>query len=387
VKTRLKPQCLVWARLRANLSTADLAKKVGVKEDTVLAWEESGQLSMAQIDRIAGATHTPVGYLFLNAPPVEKLPISDLRTVGSIGVSTPSPELLDTLNDAMRRQDWFREYLQSNNAHPLDFVGSLTADQSVVNAASKIRQLISWDFHIRQARNWEESLVKQTEAIEDAGILVMHNSVVGNNNYRPLQVTEFRGFALSDKYAPLVFINYRDTKAAQMFTLAHEVVHIWLGESGVSNLNQTRVGDTQNIERFCNSVAAELLMPLDDLKSQWQSISAYRDSVARLARNFKVSSLVALRRLYDAGYISESDFTRRYSDEVAQFAPAPREDGGGGGGSFYFTLRSRLGKRFISAIVASTLEGSTPFRDAYRLLGVNTADGIQKLASITMEAA
>src|SRR5207253_2833883 len=107
-----------------------------------------------------------------------------------------------------------------------------------IQAAKKIRDSVGFSSKVRaQAKTWERALTVQIELIEETGILVMRNGVVGNNTHRKLSVEEFRGFALSDPLAPLIFINGRDAKAAQMFTLVHELVHIWIGVSGVSNPN------------------------------------------------------------------------------------------------------------------------------------------------------
>jgi Zn-dependent peptidase ImmA (M78 family) len=214
----------------------------------------------------------------------------------------------------------------------------------------------------------------------------MQNSVVGQNNSRPLQVSEFRGFALCDKFAPLVFLNSRDSKAARMFTLAHEVVHIWAGESGVSNLSQTFAPPSSvSLERFCNAVAAELLVPEVEIRAQWERVRLQPEPIKRLYRHFKVSSLVILRRLRDAEIIGDEEFQRMYSDELTEIAKMSVEKGEGGG-NYYSTLRSRLGKRFTSALVQSTLEGATQFREASGLLGLKSTKTFDAFARIITEA-
>src|SRR5690606_23963375 len=122
--------------------------------------------------------------------------------------------------------------------------------------------------------------------IEERGILVMRNGVVGNNTHRPLSVEEFRGFAIADEFAPLIFINGADYLSAQMFTLAHELVHVFVNASGISNLQDT-YSSNNAIERFCNQVAAELLVPEAELRPLHAAIAINGDPTDRLARHFK----------------------------------------------------------------------------------------------------
>ncbi len=377
MKITLSTTCLKWARERSGFSPAELAAKMQVDGTKVQAWEADGELTMAQADKLARVTHTPIGYLFLPEPPVERLPVRDFRTVATGAIANPSPELLDTMNEALRRQNWYRQYAQSQGADPLTFIGSLSISGDIAAAVAHIRRSVTWDGSARaEATNWEQALSRQIEAVEAAGILVMRNGIVGNNTGRPLDVNEFRGFALSDLYAPLLFINVKDAKAAQMFTLAHELVHLFLGVSGVSNLAQT-YAPSDSTEQFCNAVAAELLVPLAELRTQWSAAQSDPDALAWLGRRFKVSSLVVLRRLRDADILTDSVFQARYATELAQF---DENRSVGGGGSFYLALRSRLGRRFASAVVESVLEGNTLYRDAFQLLGVNSAENVRKLA-------
>ena len=372
MKVTLEPQVLRWARERAGLSVRELAEKMGAKPERVRDWEQIGQLSFAQAEKLARVTHTPFGYLYLETPPEEKLPVPDFRTVAGKEVLRPSPELLDVLGDALRRQDWFRDYLVAYGEEPLSFVGSVKVEDSPDEVAARIRPTIHLDTETRgDARNWEEALRLQVEGMEESGVLVMRSGIVGNNTHRQLSVEEFRGFALSDPYAPLVFVNSRDSKGAQMFTLAHELVHIWLGVSGVSNLEAT-YAPNHRIERFCNRVAAELLVPAAELRAEWQTLRTQTRPLAGLAQRFKVSSLVLLRRLRDLRFISQAQFERQYSEEEKRFQEKTAQLAGGG--DFYLTQRTRTGTRFAKALIESVLEGRTTYRDAFQLLGIRKVE-------------
>ena len=368
MKVTLVPQVLRWARERAGFSVRELAEKIGAKPEQVRDWEQTGELSFSRAEKLAKVTHTPFGYLYLETPPEEKLPIPDFRTVAAKDVHRPSPDLLDVLYDALRRQDWFRDYLVAYGEEPLSFVGSVKLDDFPDEVAARIKDAIHLDTEVRSsARTWEEALRLQVESMEEAGVLVMRSGIVGNNTHRQLSVDEFRGFALSDPYAPLVFVNSRDSKGAQMFTLAHELVHVWLGVSGVSNLEAT-YAPNHRVERFCNRVAAELLVPTVELRAEWHTARTQPRPLAGLAQRFKVSSLVLLRRLRDLRFISQTQFERQYSEEEKRFEERAAQSSGGG--DFYLTQRTRTGTRFAKALIESVLEGRTTYRDALQLLGI-----------------
>jgi Zn-dependent peptidase ImmA (M78 family) len=225
---------------------------------------------------------------------------------------------------------------------------------------------------------WAEALRQLLAKTDEAGILVMASSIVGSNSHRKLDIKEFRGFALADNLAPLIFLNAADSKAAQMFTLAHELAHLWLGESGVSDTEAGRL-PAQAIEQWCNNVAAELLMPMDAVCNEYQPNQPLQKEIQRLARQFKVSTLVALRRLFDAGFINETLLWQSYNDELDKIHALAR--GGSGGDDFYGTLGVRTGKRFTQALLSSTLEGHTLFQDAFRMLGIKKTVTLYRAAS------
>lgn len=358
-------QLLTWARERAGMDALELAGRFPKLEE----WEAGSVLpTLRQLEEFARAVHVPIGYLFLPAPPLEALPIPDFRTLADRVVTRPSPNLLDTIYLCQQRQDWYRDYARVHSLGPLAFVGSVRTQESPERVAEAMRQTLALSIAERQqSPTWTDALRQLIGKAEDAGVLVMASGVVGSNSHRKLSVEEFRGFALADELAPLVFINGADSKAAQMFTLAHELAHLWLGESGISDPEAGRLAEP-GIERWCNAVAAEFLMPLALLRQDYQAGVPITDEIQRLARSFKVSTLVALRRLFDAGFIDEPTLWQNYREELARIRRLDR--GGSGGGDFYRTLGARTGKRFARAVLSSTLEGQTLFQDAFRMLGV-----------------
>ena len=361
MRVEVKPELLHWARERSRIEPETLA----VRFPGLDAWERGERRpTLKQLEDFANATHAPIGYFFLPAPPVEHMPIPDFRTVAGRHVQRPSPDLLDTIHLCQQRQEWYRQFAQSLGERPLAVVGSVTATTNVVLAAEQIRHAIGFDLEERRRiPTWTDALRRFIELADLAGIMVMVSGVVGSNNRRKLDPDEFRGFALADALAPLVFLNGSDTKAAQMFTLAHELAHIWLGQSAVSDAQPNEVPDNR-IERWCNEVAADLLVPLEVFRHDYDRDADFRSEMDRLARRFKVSTLVILRRMRDAG-LNITRFRDTYAAEVERLRAMPA----GSGGNFYLTLGARASKRFARALVVSTLEGRSSFTEAFRLLG------------------
>jgi len=357
---------LRWAAERARLSDTALERSF---RKWVLWLSGDAQPTLKQLEDFARLTRTPIGYFFLPEPPVLQLPVPDFRTRrDEAPPAEPSTALLDTLYLCQQRQDWYRDYARVHGLARLDFVSSATVEDQPEQVAGEMRQILGLSVaERRMLSTWTDALRQLISKAEDAGILVMTSSIVGSNSRRTLDAAEFRGFALVDDRAPLVFINASDSKAARMFTLAHELAHIWLGESGVSDPEAGSV-PKQGVERWCNRVAAELLMPLDALHEAHEPDAPVADEMQRLAHLFKVSSLVALRRLFDAGFIDRDTLWLNYRQEVARIRAL--DIGGSGGGDYYRTLAARTGKRFAHAVFSSTLEGQTLFRDAFRMLGM-----------------
>ena len=369
----IEPALLRWACERSGRDTEDLLKRFPNLE----AWERGSVLpTFKQLESFAKATRTPIGYLFLQKPPVEELPVTDFRTMGDVGVRSPSPDLLDTLYLCQQRQDWYREEARTAGEPPLEFVGRLTTADDVISSATLMRNTLGFDVERRRnSPTWTEALRQFIEQADASGMLVMVSGVVGNNNHRGLDPEEFRGFALTDPLAPLVFINGADTKAAQMFTLAHEIAHLWLGESGVSNAQAVSSPDHAT-ERWCDQVAAEMLVPAELVRDEFNHANELSEEASRLARRFKVSTLVVLRRIHDVGGLNREAFWAAYREEIDRL----RERHVRHGGNYYLNVGARASMRFARALITSALEGRTSFAESMRLLDIKKVSAFREIA-------
>lgn len=332
-------------------------------------WEEGTRKpTINQLQQLSKKVSVPFGYLFLSEPPEEEsIPIADFRTKQNDEVSSPSPELLDTIYAMQRRQDWMSDYLQEKGVGPLSFVDTISTESEPVTAAVSIRQKLEFkEDWASEFPSWEDALRELRRSCEEIGITVVRNGVVGNNTSRPLDVNEFRGFVLSDSFAPLIFINGKDAKAAQMFTLAHELVHIWMGSDGLFDLEEMKPSSNE-IEQYCNDVAAEFLVPKRLISSKWDRAGSRGSPFKSLASDFKVSPIVVARRALDLDLIPEKEFFDFYDEYVEE---RKSKSSGSGGGDFYNLQNLRLGTQFADTVFTAVQEGNLLYRRAYRLTGL-----------------
>jgi Zn-dependent peptidase ImmA (M78 family) len=375
VRVSVSPRLLAWARDRSGLEVGELARRFPKLPE----WEAGErEPTLKQLEDFARATHTPIGFLFLPEPPEEQVPVPDYRTMGDAGVSRPSPNLLDTIFACQQRQEWYRDFAQVTREDPVALVGSLTTSVPVVEAAEQIRATLRFDLGER-GHTWSDALRTLVDHAEELGVLVMVSGIVGANTHRKLDPEEFRGFCLVDSLAPLVFVNGADTKAAQIFTLTHELVHLFLGQPALDDAD-LRSAPTDPVERWCNQVAAEVLVPLAALRDGLSADESVADQLESLASTFKVSTLVVLRRLHDAGRLSWDDYQGAYRRELTRVMEILGERSGTGG-NFFNTQPARVSKRFARAVIVSTLEGHTLHRDAFQMLGLKKLSTFEELVS------
>ncbi len=366
----ITPALAKWARERAGTSQRKIAERLKTRPELVASWETGeSRPSMQQAEKLARTLNVPFGYLFLPDPPEEKLAVPDFRTPKDARLRAPSPNLTDVLNDALLKQQWYRDFLLEQGSGPRSFVGSRTIFINLQTIADEIRSALGLTDKLRKGCSSVDDFIRRLSAhAESFGVLVLRSSVVGNNNKRKLSPEEFRGFAISDEYAPVIFINGADYIGAQVFTLAHELVHIWIGASGVSN--PSLEDERDQTEQFCNKVAAEILVPASEASQLWNSQLSDKVNLRALARTFKVSSLVVLRRALDLNKIGYETFFQLYAEQRKDFEEAQARKKPSEGGDFYATLGVHNSKLLTRTIVASALQGRTLYRDAARLLNV-----------------
>lgn len=371
---------LTWARKRVGY---DIERLVGGKITVakVIAWE-SGESYPSEGDAEALAEKLGISYamLFMKAPPATALPTTpDLRTLSGKPIEKPSVDFLRVLTDTLARQEWCRGDRLDAGAKPLPFVGKFTlADRPSVVAAAMTSVLDLDLSHRSSCNSYEDFLKSLVKMAEQAGILVMRSGVVRHATNRPLNVNEFRGFVLNDSYAPIVFINDTDAKAAQVFTLAHELAHIWIGADGVSDRHPNTKKDSRNaIEVFCDKVAAEFLIPEAAFPSHWRAGTSDEQNMRETARFFKVSTLSALRRAKDLGRLPLPKFFQLVDEQYDHFkrlATQEREKQKRRerkGGNFWASFDLRNSPTFNKALAASLKQERISYSDAASLFGVN----------------
>lgn len=364
-RVAVQPRLLRWACERAGYAVGDLAPRF----PQLPAWERGEkQPTFKQLEAFAHATHTPFGFLFLVEPPEERLPIADFRTLERRS-PRPSPDLLDTLYAMQRRQDWLREDRIEGEAAPLEFVGAARLDDDPMAVGQEMRRAVGLDDGwAGEVPSWQDAVNDLRRRIEALGVMAVINGVVNNNTHRKLDVAEFRGFALTDRYAPLIFVNGADAKSAQMFTLAHELAHVWLGPEGegISGFEGIFPGEGR-IEKFCDQAAAEFLVPARELKDRWRDAKGAPDPFERAARYFKVSPIVVGRRAMDLRLVNREtffEFYAAYAKQERQRVKATR------GGDFYNNQNTRVGAAFATRVIRAAMEGRLSFKDAYNLTGL-----------------
>ncbi len=375
-KAFVTPEMLRWARERVGMPLDLFASKLNIAEDTLLEWEEgASQPTFKQAEKFAKVAKIPFGYLFLDQPPIERVTLPDFRTTGSPGSKKPlGADFEDVLNDVLYKQDWFKEYRQSIGLVKLDFVGSQSKEDGPEEIATSIRRALGTTIdHYRSFRQVDAYLADLVARCEQAGIWIFKNSVVKNNNTRKLNVQEFRGFAISDPIAPVVFINASDAKTAQIFTLIHELAHIWLGITGVSDPQQFDVRARSNeakIERLCNQVAECFLTPKKQFRKLWDHDVSTEKNLLNLAKEFKVSRAVVAFSSVNYRLIQKENVNFVFRN-IKKYWEDDTQKPKSGSGDYYRTLKARVGKTFFYSVISSAASGGLLIREAGTLLNAS----------------
>lgn len=350
---------LIWAVERAGSNIDEISRKVPAFSNWLSGKRKP---TIKQLQIFSQKVHVPFGYLFLETPPEEKIPIPFFRTVQSGQFADKvSLNVYDAILIMQQRQKWLTDYLKENDYEALEFVGKYDSVNNIKEVSLDIKKTLelknNW---ANEFPTWEKAKDFLTQKIEDAGIITTFSSIVGNNTHRSIKVEECRGFVLVDEYAPFLFINSADSKSAQMFTLAHELAHIWLGKSAGFDFRQLQPADNPT-EILCDKIAAEFLVPEDEIND----VLRQESRIDKIARIFKVSQIVIARRLLDLGKLSRNEFFEFYDEYINR--DIQKKEDKEGGGDFYKTQRKRLSVRFLSFVNQAVLENKLLIRDAYQL--------------------
>ncbi len=360
-KVDVNSNMITWAITRAGYDVSAFAEKY----PKILEWLEGHKKpTVKQLEEFSNKVYLPFGYLFLPHPPLEQLPIPFFRTGGNHG-GRPGINVYDTILLLQQRQDWLKNHLKDNDFQQLPFVGKFKDSNDVNAIVTDIRQTLqlpeNW---ASQFGTWQEAQDHLVLHIEDKGIITIFNGIVENNTHRPIPVDECRGFVLVDDYAPFMFVNNADFKSAQMFTIVHELAHIWTGYSAGFDFRRLQPANNP-IEILCDKVAAEFLVPAQEFDEVW---SRSPDDFSYASRYFKVSEIVIARRALDTGKIFRDqffDFYEAYSKQ--EFA---KKENQGSGGNFYATTKKRISITFASHVIQALNSGKLLYRDACKLTGL-----------------
>ena len=371
---RINGSVVKWARERLDASLQEAAALSGCAVETIESWENgTAEPTFNQAVNLAHKLGIPFGYLFLSKTPVRTLPVQDLRTVTGEVPRKPSVGLIAVVEDAIRKQHWYSDFLGAEGRLP--FVGSFGLNDSAARIAADIRLTLGIDEQLRAETPPTVSafMTELVRATERRGILVLRSGTVCGNTHKPLSVKEFRGFALPDPVAPMIFINSRDAMVAQIFTWAHEIAHIWINQGGVSLLDLSKRSQEQSnqIEIRCNEIAAEVLAPAANFSHNWNRHLSAEKNIGLLRRLYRVSHLVILRRAFDLGFINNDEFKeglRKYYEIPLQ--DKQKKDDESSGGNFYNTLYARNSPRLTFTVAENYAAGNVLPHEACRLLGI-----------------
>jgi len=353
----INKELIEWAIIRNGNSLDEFY----AQNPTVESWIKGDKFpTVKQLENFTHKVHVPFGYMFLPQPPTETTPLPFFRT-GKKSTNKVSLNVFHTVQIVQDRQNWLTEYLEELNFPELEFVGKFNVSDNYTDIVHDIRNVLKLEPDWASKHNkWEEALDELTLKIEEAGIIVTYNGIVGNNTHRVIDVNECRGFVLVNKKAPFLFINSADAKAAQMFTIIHELAHVWLGESaGFDNTNLLPADDP--LELLCDKVAAELLVPETYFIQKWETTQNFN----QLSKLFKVSPIVIGRRALDLKLITFPQFIQFYTEYMKEFKQ--RKDRQGSGGDFYATTKKRISLRFAAFVNNAVKENKLLYRDAYKL--------------------
>ncbi len=327
---------------------------------TLQKWDNGAKPTLTQVSKMSQELNVPFGYFFLSAPRESQENSPVFRTIGSKEKENLSQNLKDTVNNMELIQEWLKDEMAEEDLGASPVAGIMNEQDNVLSASQKLRTLLHIETDWYRKTEKKKVYLFLREKAGKAQIFVFENGIVGNNTKRPLSLDEFRAFALYDDIAPVIFINALDSIQAKAFSLLHEIAHIALGQ------NDLMEGGCSHEESFCNSVAAEIMVPEKQFTEFW---TKKRDmptvKLTQAAAFFKCSVSVATLRAYKLGFISKETCDK----QLSTISQNVRKNKSSSGGNFYNSMSSRMDHNFLSLLFTSVHEGKTRYTDAYRMTG------------------
>ncbi|WP_263419314.1 ImmA/IrrE family metallo-endopeptidase [Terriglobus albidus] len=390
LEEQVNPAILVWARESAGLDVQDAAKKLALGDskeasgtDKLLELERGARRpTRTQLNKIAKTYRRPLLTFYMATPPKKAPRGEDFRSTGS-DVSTRDNALLDALlRDLKARQEIVRDLLEDlDEATPKSFVGSFRLADGEQSVADQVSALLDIP---RVRSNWggtpDDFFKKLRSAVEKIGVFVLLTGDLGSH-HSTLSEEVFRGFAVADPIAPFIVINDHDARTARSFTLIHELVHIFLGETGVSGTPESirDNSDVGRIEQFCNDVAGLVLLPSSfadrrptELNNGATAATRYIESIAK---TWLVSEPLVAFRLKRLGWISTGTYRELATIYAQRWASVKESTRAAnqlkeGGPSYYVVKQSRLGEALVDVVRRTLRENRLTHTRAAKVLGV-----------------
>lgn len=378
----VNPKMLIWARERAGYAGLPVP---GFSDEKLALWEAGDKVpTLTQAKTLAEKYHRSLAFFLLSTPPEEgELP--DFRGATD---RKKTPALQSFIHLVEARCEWAEEVRREAGEEPIgrELIGSGELQMGTEQAASRILNALSIDIEsVWNSPSVEAALDLWIQKIEDFGIFVFQNDTVRG---KAIDCRQFRGLAIANPYAPAIGLNKQDAPRGKIFTLAHELTHLWLGQDGISTMAPNARGELNRIERFCNSAAAEMLMPKDIFQSAWEDLRAkthnLKQIVRKISKKMKVSEDAAARRALDCRYITReeySDLHQYYLTEWEKWRENLRKRGGGGKkGNREQALAKQAGSLFSKIVIAEYRAQDVHPTVARKLLNAANFNQIDEIA-------
>ena len=378
---RVNPQILAWARETAGLSQVEAASKLGFSDGkrasavSKLAALETGEAepTRPQLVRMAQQYRRPLLTFYLSQPPAKGDRGADFRSL--TGDRTPPSEAdLDALVRNVRaRQSMVRAILEELEEDvPIPFVGSCSMAQGTDTVLQSLISSVGLDSATyRKHRNAAAAFNWLRMTVESKGVFVLIKGDLGN--YRTaIDIEVFRGFSIADDIAPFIVINDQDARPAWSFTLLHEMVHLLLGQTGVGSARAD-----SDIERFCDEVAGEFLLPMHEIDSldfcDASDFAEVSQRVSEFANQRNLSRTMVAYRAYRCDRVDREVYGRLSAAFRQQWRTDRERDrrinrDREGGPSYYVVRRHRLGDRLTGLVRRATSSGELTISKAAKVL-------------------